>query len=109
MKISVFALGLIACSPTHPIAPVQPIPEDAGGEQPSTDDAQYPDCARACTRLREHGCPEGLTPDGGLTCYDVCTKAESSGNFSLNPRCVADAESREAVRACKTVRCKTGG
>lgn len=100
--------GVLACQPSSPaVVPpdVVPIPEDAGGEEPSEDAARYPDCSRACTRLRALGCSEGLTPDGGLTCYAVCAKAEVSGNFSLNPKCVAGAGSRDALAACKTVRC----
>lgn len=41
---------------------------------------------------------------GGATCEDVCTAAESYG-LALDPACVAGATSREAVRACGSVRC----
>jgi hypothetical protein len=98
---------VLACETPRPVTPdvVLPIPEDAGAEEPTLDAAIYPDCSRACTRLRTLGCEEGLAEEGGLTCYAVCAKAEASGKFSLNPKCVAEAASRDGLRLCKTIRC----
>ncbi len=63
-----------------------------------------PDCAAACKTLKRLGCPEAAKPDGGLSCYDVCVKAETSSR-SLQPKCVASKVSREGIRSCGTVRC----
>ncbi len=109
--MSMFACLLVACpAPT----PVPPAPDaDASGVPDAapltpTDGATptLDDCSRACARLSTLGCPEALTPDGGRSCYEVCTKAEATGKFSLNPKCVAGAASKDALFACGTVRCK---
>lgn len=101
--------SVLACEtpPPRPVAPVDvvPIPEDAGSEEPTLDAARFPECALACTHLRLLGCEEGRTPDGGLSCYAICAKAEASGTFTLKPACVAAAPSKEALRKCGTVRC----
>lgn len=76
-------------------APLSDLPDGA---------LRFPDCAAACKTLRRLACSEAAKLDGGLSCYDICAKAETSSR-SLNPKCVADAGTRDVVRACKTVRC----
>lgn len=63
-------------------------------------------CRDACKRLSELGCPEALTPDGGRSCYQLCTDIESNGKFALRPGCVSAARTVDQVRACGTVRCR---
>jgi len=75
--------------------------EDADGARPRSA------CRHACEAMRRFGCPEGAPLDGGDSCEAVCEHAESSGKFALKPACIADAGSRDAVRACGTVRCLT--
>lgn len=74
-------------------------------DTPTEDTALSPACVKACKRLAEWGCPEAKKPDGGKTCYQVCSEAELSGKFSLKPQCVANATTLVELKACKTVRC----
>ncbi len=98
---------LLAACPSAPVNPVPDADASSADARPSDlDGASVDDCTRACARLSTLGCPEALTPDGGLGCYAICAKAEATGKFSLNPHCVADAASKDAVRSCGTVRCK---
>lgn len=105
------ALGSLAacCKPQPQGIPVVDIdaadagdPDAGGPDDTDPDAARVPACARACRTLKKLRCPEAQKPDGGLTCYAVCEKAELSGNRSLSPECVAAAGSVESVRACKT-------
>lgn len=97
-----------ACDPKPPTPTPPEVYIDAGpavNDWPSEADAKVPVCVTACRRLLALGCEEALTPDGGLSCYGVCEKAELSGRWSLNPECVSKAAGRESLRACKTVTC----
>ena len=79
---------------------------DAGDDSDPDGALRSPACKNACLRLRQLGCPEAETPDGGKTCYMLCADAEASGKFRLKPDCVAAAQTVETVRACGTVRCQ---
>lgn len=103
------AFALVAACQQPPLPPHVDIvyvdAGDAGGEWPSENQARVPICVSACKRLATLACEEALTPDGGLTCYALCEKAELSGRFSLNPDCVAHASDRVALKVCGSVRC----
>lgn len=79
--------------------------EEGDNEDPTLGKARYPDCVRACAKLKELTCPEAEQPKGGKTCYAVCRDAEASGKYTMKPACVALATTIDSVRACKTVRC----
>lgn len=100
-------VAMLACGPAPKPKPPEVYFDAAdfidGQVDPGT--AEFPACALACMNLARMGCKEAATLDGGLSCYDVCAKAEGSGRFSLRPACVAGAVDREALRACGTVRC----
>ncbi len=106
-------LPLLACTPARysPDADVDAAQQgDAsardGVARPSDAAADVaPDlAARACANLRACGCPEGLDP----TCSDVLRHA-ALGTFDMKAACIADAGTRDAVRACGTVRCRVDG
>jgi hypothetical protein len=108
----VLAFTCVGCPKPNP--PVPPpdvtttdadISDGADPEDPPLDAAAFPDCVRACAKLKSLGCPEAAKPDGGKTCYKVCADAESTGKFSLNPKCVASQADVSGVRSCATVRC----
>ena len=85
---------LEGCKTTLPPEPdyvVYP-PEDAGD----------PLCRLACENMARIPCPESAP--AGKTCRQVCEDAERGGN-PLNLVCLANASTREQVRACGTVRC----
>lgn len=109
--VAFFAYSLGGC-PTPPAPKPPPCPADvhldtdSGIEEPKEDGAAtFPACVRACAKLKEFGCPEAETLQGGRTCYAVCAFAEASKKETLGPGCVADARNVAEVRACKTVRC----
>lgn len=103
------AVALLACP--RPVCPAWvPVDIDADvspyPEWPTEEAAQVPVCVSACKRLKQLGCPEAEPIDGGDSCYMICKNAETSGHFSLNPRCVAAASSVPVLWKCGTVRCK---
>lgn len=66
-----------------------------------------PDCAAACVSLRRARCSEATTRPGEDSCYVLCRRAEATrGQIDFKPRCIAAAQSREAIRACGTYRCQ---
>lgn len=100
---------VFACElPKPPVTPtVDVVVEDVDwleGSDPNS--REFPMCEIACANLRRLGCPESKTLDGGLSCYEVCAKAERSGRFTLRPQCIAGAGDRAALLDCKTVRCE---
>jgi len=46
-----------------------------------------PNCAAACKKLIELGCPEGQPLEDGTTCEQFCIDTQESGH-PLNPTCV---------------------
>lgn len=103
-------IGLFACCKpqTPPEPPITIVDIDAqkdADDDASYDAARFPACTRACRNLKALGCPEAEKEDGGLSCYDVCAKAEASGKFTLRPDCVADAGTKEQLRDKCRVRC----
>lgn len=108
----VLAFTCVGCpKPNPPVPPPDVTTTDSGDdggadpEDPPLDAAAFPDCVRACSKLKSLGCPEAAKPDGGKTCYTVCADAERSGKFSLNPKCVGAASDVAGLAVCKTVRC----
>jgi hypothetical protein len=112
MKRVALVLALVACHP----APLPPVPDvvvpDAA--TPALDaaptpaqDASAPDagpmdaCLAACLNLKALGCLGGDV----ATCADVCRKVQLAGLTDLKPGCLADAGSRQAARACGSVKC----
>ena len=115
MKKLFFALSMTLLALVYACAS-KPPPEpsfvevfvDAGPDAddwPDPSSASFPACARACKNLKRLGCEEALPFDGGMTCYNVCAHHEQSNKFTLRPDCVAEAQDRSSLRACKTVRC----
>jgi hypothetical protein len=87
MRAFVISLAMLGCSPPIP-APDRPEPGTAE------------DCRAACTRLAELDCREAKPTDAGAACETVCNNAETSGYATLNPRCVARANSCADVDQC---------
>ena len=81
---------LAACTP------VVIEPEPAPVAAPATPET-------ACAALDRLGCPEAR-PVASVTCPDVIRLAERLTPMRVD--CITAAESVEAVRACKTVRCR---
>lgn len=110
MRVVILFVGLLAgeCQKTPP-APPAPLPTDAGPEAaapeagPVDEDASPREsvCARACARLKELGCKEGLA----ASCVATCERAQAEHLTDLHPDCLAAASTKEAARACKSVRC----
>lgn len=111
ISVAAFACAsLLACPksgppPEPPIADVVDASYDDAGDDPEIDAARFPACVKACRRLKSLGCPEANTLDGGLSCYQLCAKSESSGKFTLHPECVANAASKDTLRTQCNVRC----
>lgn len=76
---------------------------DAGSDR----DGMGTDLGEACHSLRLHGCYEGVARQGstvrpdGQTCYERLLALEAVG-IPIPARCVADAASADAIRACGT-------
>lgn len=56
-------------------------------------------CAAACMRLQDLGCPEGLPLEDGTTCTRFCIETQQSGH-ALNPTCVMTMSSCAELAAC---------
>jgi len=56
-------------------------------------------CASACDKLAELGCPEGLPLADGTTCEKFCTDTQQSGH-PLRPTCVMGMTSCSELPAC---------
>jgi hypothetical protein len=101
------ALLLSACElgpfPKPPPQPEPPSPWDAPGDAAPPDEdvdaATHTPCYLACQRFAQLGCDEAKPTAAGATCTQVCTNAESGG-MSMNPSCVARAESCSIARRC---------
>jgi hypothetical protein len=59
--------------------------------------------ALACFNLRIHDCPEGDPAPGGDTCEAVLGRKDP--RLAFDARCIADATTVAAIRACPNVRC----
>jgi hypothetical protein len=89
-------LSFVACSSPKPVVD-PPIELDAGVCGPADS------CACACSVLTVLGCPEGA-----LHCVEVCNHAADTATFDMKPACISAATTKEAVRACGTVKCEVG-
>jgi hypothetical protein len=77
-------------------------PSDAATPPDEVDAASHTPCYLACQKLASLGCPEAKPTAAGATCTQVCNNAESSGVLSMNPSCVAHAESCSIAKACSS-------
>lgn len=84
------SLAAAECPPMPPPHPVGDAAPDRGS------------CVLACATLRSLGCREGLAAN----CVATCDHVESSRLTELHPGCLAAATSKEAARACGSVRCE---
>ena len=87
MRSIILALSIVlaACATPGPTPP--PLPTDV--------------YAGACANLAAIGCQEGAKPN----CAAVMQRAQESAITDLHPACLATATSKEAARACGSVRC----
>jgi hypothetical protein len=60
-------------------------------------------CAAACTKLQELGCPEGDPLPDGTTCTKFCEDTQQSGH-PLNPTCVMGMSSCDELPGCTNPR-----
>ncbi len=60
-------------------------------------------CASACARLSELGCPEGEPLEDGTTCTMFCEETQKQGH-PLNPTCVMDMTSCTQLNECSAPR-----
>jgi hypothetical protein len=104
------ALTLSACElgpfPKPPPQPEPPSPwdssPDAAPPDEDVDAAAHTPCYLACQHLKALGCPESQPTAAGATCTQVCTSnASGPAGTSLNPECVARAESCSLARKCQ--------
>jgi hypothetical protein len=79
------------CQPS----PTPPMP-DASDAAPPAVDAGTSIYARACANLADQHCQEGLAPN----CAAVLEHAQTARINDFDPPCLADAGSKDAVRAC---------
>lgn len=88
--------------PKPPPDPLPPSPWDAriDAGPPAPEPAPSSPCARACARFAALGCQEAQPTAAGASCAAVCENIESSGVISMDPECVARAESCSIARAC---------
>jgi len=111
MKLSLLAFSVVpmllisgcckTCPPVEPdIVYVPPLDAGFDGPNETIEEAPTP-CARACVVMRNFHCPEGGVTPSGSRCYDIC---RSAGNL-MNPQCIADAKTLDALHACH-VRCQ---
>jgi len=106
LLLSALALGCeLGPFPKPPPQPAPPSPWDNSSDaQPPPEDldgASHTPCYQACARLKALGCPEAQPTAAGATCTQVC--ANNSGGppgTSLDPECVARAESCSIARSC---------
>jgi hypothetical protein len=91
-----FGLGLAACAGC-PITPPSPSPARDGGTDASLVELDGGDdvCARACANAAALGCGHVLS-----TCVSSCRQAFEQHLIDFDPECVANAPSKDAVRAC---------
>lgn len=86
--------------PEEPPFVVFPPYDDAGFDAEVSVNSE---CSRACANLVILGCPESWP--AGRSCGSTCEVASAHG-FDMRPRCLAEADSANAVRACCSgVRC----
>jgi hypothetical protein len=79
----VVVLRLISCVPITD-QPTPHVPDDT------------PNCAAACTHLKDLKCPEGEPLEDGTTCQQFCENTQNSGH-ALNPTCVL------AIKLCPEI------
>lgn len=91
--------------PKPPPQPEPPSPwdssTDAAPPDEEVDAAAHTPCYLACQRLKALGCQEAQPTAAGATCTQVCSNVQSSGVVSMNPECVARAESCSIARKCQ--------
>ncbi len=63
-------------------------------------------CQLACANVAKYPCIENSF-DGGSGCLAVCTQTDTSKVFDMKPKCLADAKTLAALKACGTVKCTT--
>lgn len=78
-----------------------------GGAPPDDAAVDPPDCVAACANMKRLGCPEA--EPAGRTCGGVCAAALKTKRIDLHLFCVANAQTIEDVRECRTVRCLQDG
>jgi hypothetical protein len=107
--MALLAAALVGCElgpfPKPPPQPEPPSPWDnwdADADPPpdEVDAAAHTPCYLACRQLAKLGCPEAKPTAHGATCTQVCANTESSGVVSMDPECIARAESCSIARAC---------
>ena len=108
---TVLAFGVCCGSSAQPPRPT-PIPDEIPADwydpEPGPSAAPRDVCAAACTRLRNHACPEGQPSPKGATCEERCHTYEKSNLVSFHPACVArvkdslsDDKVCRAAKACE--------
>lgn len=113
--LSLLAVALLIGCPQLP--PKPPVTDgDAAVDSAVLDSASMSDgfdgtykpdvCSKACSKMSELGCPEGMPADAGKSCYTLCMDTQASKKFDLKPECIAVAKSVAEVRGCGTVRCQ---
>jgi hypothetical protein len=125
-RLSVVTLAFVtACAAPRPDPQVVEVVTDAGPPPPNvvalpdggelvlegepfdiTGGYAVPECASACTKLSQFGCPEAITRRGEDSCYVVCRRANATaGRIDFKPRCIATAKTLASLKACGTYRC----
>lgn len=100
MRALLLSLALAACQVIPPPEPVSPtVPVEPGADH----------CEAACANLERLHC-EWAEPTPGQDdllgteddgqCVDICRNAEDDVETSLNPGCIAKADSCETAEAC---------
>lgn len=90
---------LVTCVSTTCSRPVPEPPVDASPTFEAS--PHFTACGIACANLRLLGCSEGEQDN----CEPVCIHAQEAGLTDLKPDCLSAARTKDAARACKTVKC----
>ncbi len=115
-KMLPFIACLVACTTTPPKPPPNELDPDPDASPPPIDDAAVVDSeddaaagpwGRACANLVRLGCPEGCggkrcADGGGNTCATTLARADAAHLTILNPKCVTEAKTADALRKCST-------
>lgn len=88
--VAAFLAGCNGCSPRPGPSPIPgPIPPpvaDAGPQPPPEPSTKY---QRACGRLRQLNCPDGLPTPAGTPCETVMEEGERRGFTHVDPDCIS--------------------